>query len=276
MKKGLNQWSVPKDASVSGMIELAAATGFDGIELLYRNDKELGPHMSLDGSKDIARKAAAAGLEIIGFASGTFFNGNSLVHGTAEQKSKARAAVEHVFETARALGAGSILCVPGVVDKQNRYDHVLERVRAYLPALAPYAEKYGVDICIENVWNRFLLSPLEMAALIDEVGSARIGSYFDIGNIPPFGFPEQWIRILGPRIKRVHVKDNRPSVAGLAGMVGLGEGDVDWAEVGAALSEIGYDGYLTAEINPNRFFFRDGVAAISSYIDGIIDLVGKE
>jgi L-ribulose-5-phosphate 3-epimerase len=102
-------------------------------------------------------------------------------------------------------------------------------------------------IAIENVWNRFLLSPVEFANLIDRVGSRFVGAYFDVGNVVAFGFPEDWVATLGERIKRVHAKDYDAAKAGLAGFCPLGEGSVDWAKVTAALREVGYAGPLTFE-----------------------------
>lgn len=112
------------------------------------------------------------------------------------------------------------------------------------------AEKTGVTLCIENVWNKFLLSPLEMRNFIDSFESRRVGSYFDIGNVLLTGYPDQWINILGRRIKRVHVKDFKKSSGTAEGFVDLGEGDVDFAAVKKALKAVKYNGYVTAEMLP--------------------------
>ena len=100
------------------------------------------------------------------------------------------------------------------------------------------------------MWNGFLLSPLEMRDFLDKVGSEYVGSYFDVGNVLPFGYPEQWVRILGKRIRKVHFKDFRRSVGTLDGFVELLTGDVDYPAVTEAFREIGYDGWVTAEIIP--------------------------
>jgi L-ribulose-5-phosphate 3-epimerase len=107
-----------------------------------------------------------------------------------------------------------------------------------------------VALCIENVWNKFLLSPLEMRDFIDGFDSRMVGAYFDVGNVLLTGYPEQWIRILGERIKRVHVKDFKRSAETAEGFVDLLEGDVDFEVVNKALAEVGYDGYVTAEMLP--------------------------
>jgi L-ribulose-5-phosphate 3-epimerase len=105
---------------------------------------------------------------------------------------------------------------------------------------------------LENVWNRFLFSPLEMRAVLDAVASPRVGARLDTGNLLAFGYPEQWIRILGHHIGEVHLEEYRQSVGGVDGFVGLLEGYVDWPKVMAALGEIGYNGFLTAEVFPYR------------------------
>jgi len=101
------------------------------------------------------------------------------------------------------------------------------------------------------VWNRFLLSPIETALLIDEVGSPFFGAYFDVGNIIYIGYPEQWIEILGKRIFKIHLSDYRFNQAGLGAFVDLFAGDVDFVKVAKALKDVGYDDWLTVEMLPN-------------------------
>ena len=133
-----------------------------------------------------------------------------------------------------------------VVAYDVAYDRALEEIKK----LAPVAEEYGVHIGIENVWNKFLLSPLEMRRFVDEVGSDYVGVYFDVGNVMYAGYPEQWIRILNKRIKKVHFKDYRRNPGGLNCFVDLLSGDVDWKAVMAAFAEIGYDGWAAGEMIP--------------------------
>jgi hexulose-6-phosphate isomerase len=167
--------------------------------------------------------------------------------------------VLRAMEVAATMQVGAVLVIPGYVGlpwdpavRPVRYDWAYERTQQALTELAPQAERLGVSILLENVWNKFLLSPLEMRGLIDAVASPRVGVLLDTGNLLAFGYPEQWIRILGRRIGEVHLKDYRQSVGGVDGFVGLLEGDVDWPEVMTALGEIGYDGFLTAEVFPYR------------------------
>ncbi len=123
---------------------------------------------------------------------------------------------------------------------------------------------------IENVWNKFLLSPLEMARYIDEFDSPCVCAYYDVGNVLLFGYPEQWIRILGHRIQRVHVKDFKPAVGNYNGFVPLLAGDVNWTEVRLALQEIGYNDVLTAEIDPYASYPEQLIFDTARHIDVII------
>ena len=154
-------------------------------------------------------------------------------------------------------GLRGILVVPGAVEvffnpamEVVQYDVALQRVEEAMKELVPVAEKTKVAIGIENVWNKMFLSPLEARDFIDKFGSEYLGWFFDVGNIMLLGMPDQWIRILGKRIKKVHVKDFRRSVGNLDGFVDLLEGDVNWPEVMKALREVGYDDYLIGEMIP--------------------------
>jgi hexulose-6-phosphate isomerase len=161
---------------------------------------------------------------------------------------------------ARTLGTDAILVVPGAVivpwlpdSEIVPYDTAHERARDAIADLVSDAEKARVAIAVENVWNGMFLSPIELHDFIDSIGSEYVGAYFDVGNCIGTGCPEDWIRILGSRIKRVHMKDYRRSAAGLGGFVGLLEGDANWPKVMAALKEAGYDGSLTVETSPYAY-----------------------
>ncbi len=133
-----------------------------------------------------------------------------------------------------------------VIDYEVAYDRALQG----LTELAPFAESHGVIIGVENIWNKFLLSPLEMRGFIDAVNSPFVGVWLDVANMLMFGYPEQWIRILNARIKKVHFKDFRRGVNSLHGFVDLLAGDVDWKAVRAALEAVGYSGWCNGEMCP--------------------------
>ena len=164
---------------------------------------------------------------------------------------------QKALQVTQWLGTDAYLFVPGAVDvffmpeaEVIPYDVCYERAKEGISRLVPTAEDLGVSIAIENVWNKFLLSPLEMRDFIDHFDSENVGAYFDVGNVLLTGYPEQWIRILGSRIKRVHIKDFKNSIGTVDGFVELLEGDVDFEAIKKALAEINYDGYVTAEMIP--------------------------
>jgi len=139
------------------------------------------------------------------------------------------------------------------------YDVCYERALESYKNVAKYGEDMGVNINIENIWNRFLLSPFEMAKFIDEVGSPNVGSYFDVGNCMAFGYPEHWIKILNKRINCVHFKDYRRGVGSLHGFVDLLAGDANWPKVIDAFDQIGYDGWANAEMCPYYKYYSDQI-----------------
>jgi hexulose-6-phosphate isomerase len=130
------------------------------------------------------------------------------------------------------------------------YDTVHKRASEAVASLVPIARAARIAVGIENVWNKFLVDPFAMRAFVDQFDSEWVGAYFDVGNAMLVGYPEQWIRILGKRIKRVHLKDFRRGVGTADGFVDLLSGDVNWPAVMNALREVGYDGPLTAEMIP--------------------------
>jgi hexulose-6-phosphate isomerase len=159
---------------------------------------------------------------------------------------------------AKALGCESCLIVPGTVcadfvdpNKVVDYSTAYERSLEFFSRIKTYAENAKVEIGLENVWNKFLVSPLEMRDFIDKIGSDYVGSYLDIGNVLYNGYPEHWIKALGKRIKKVHFKDYRKVAGGLHGFVDLLAGDVNYPAVVDALKSVGYDGWVTAEMIPN-------------------------
>lgn len=257
MKKSISCWSFPEGTPLADCFRVAAAAGFDAIELaLPCGRDELTASSSAADLRRIVSTAASAGLSVSSLASGLFWD-YSLTAGDESIRERAFETAARMLELAAGLGVDTILVVPGAVDVFFKpggevvpYDLVYERAKSAVGRLVPLAEKHRVAIGLENVWNKFLLSPLEMKSFIDGFGSEFVGAYFDVGNVLPTGYPEQWIRILGRRIKKVHLKDYRLAAAGVSGFVDLLAGDVDWPAVIAALREVGYDDYLTAEMIP--------------------------
>ena len=260
MKKGINYWSFP--GGLDGKKDFAAAAreakelGYEGIEVCLFTE---GP-LSLDlGEADVAKLRKAlegAGLQAASVTSGALWE-YPLTSSDPSKRARGKHAVTKCLQVARQLGATGILVVPGAVEiffnpeaEVVPYDVAMRRVQEAMQELVPVAEKNKVAIGIENVWNKMFLSPLEARDFVDGFGSEYLGWFFDVGNIVALGVPEQWIRILGKRIKKVHVKDFRRSVGTLDGFVDLLEGDVNWPEVMKALREVEYDDFLIAEMIP--------------------------
>ena len=160
--------------------------------------------------------------------------------------------LKQALRDAKRYGASSVLFVPAVVNKQVSYADAYQRSQEEIRKAIPLAEELGVKIAIENVWNHFLLSPLEAARYVDEFNSPWVGWHFDVGNVITYGWPEQWIRILGKRIQKLHIKEFSREKASRQGLgkgfdVEFLKGDNDWPAVMKALDDIGYDGWGIAE-----------------------------
>ncbi|HMF78736.1 MAG TPA: sugar phosphate isomerase/epimerase family protein [Bryobacteraceae bacterium] len=157
------------------------------------------------------------------------------------------------IRNAHLWGADTVLLVPGVVDAHTSYRDAYTRSQAALRKLIPLAEELNVTLCLEEVWNKFLLSPLEFARYVDEFESPRVRAYFDVGNVVLYGYPQDWIRILGKRIAKLHIKDfafrrDAGTKKLVASWVALGDGDIDWNSIYDALKETGYQGTATVEL----------------------------
>jgi len=171
-----------------------------------------------------------------------------------ETRKKGVDALIVALEDAKAYGGDTVLLVPGRVTQDISYDQCWDRSVAEIKKAIPVAEKLGVKIAIENVWNGFLLSPLEAARYVDQFQSPIVGNYFDIGNIVAWGWPEQWIRILGKRIAKIHVKEYSRKLRDTKGMgagfdVKLRDGDVNWSAVMKAIDDIGYHSWMNVEMD---------------------------
>jgi len=256
MKKSLSIWCFPGGTSVADAMRSAKRAGFDGIELALGEEGELSPATSDAEAAKIRDAAADIGIGISSFASGLGWK-YALISKDAAERDKALDLTRHSLRLAGILGADCVLTVPGTVNEDLSYDEAYANCVAVYKELGPDAEAAGVYLGIENVWNKFLLSPLEMARVLDEIGMPFVCAFFDVGNVLVNSFPEQWIRILGERIRKVHIKDFKTSIGSIQGFTTLLNGDVNWPPVIAALKEVGYDGYLVAEVGPSNKTFPE-------------------
>jgi len=248
----VNAWTFAEDLPPEQQIDVAAAAGFAGLELVVSDSGPLQSHTSAERFAQLGRIAADAGIPVVGLATDLFWRFNYASRDEGDRRWAMELTVR-LLDRAAAGGAGAILVVPAVVGHpddprpQVSYADALNRTFDALLSLRHEAEMRGVVLAVENVWNRFLLSPVEFADLLDRVNSPYVGAYLDVGNVLAYGYPEDWIATLGRRIARVHVKDYDLARPGRAGFCPLGEGSVDWPAVVAALRAVRYDGPLTYE-----------------------------
>ena len=241
---------------IKSALEQASLMGFEGIELGIASQGVLTHNTTQAECEEIVREAEKHGLEISGVASGESWTTSPTANDENVRK-KIIDFTQKALQVTQWLGTDAYLFVPGAVEvfflpetEVIPYDVCYQRASEAISQLVPVAEKLGVAIAVENVWNKFLLSPLEMREFIDNFNTSQVGVYFDVGNVLLTGYPDQWIRILGSRIKRVHIKDFKRSIGTADGFVDLLDGDVDFEAVKYALSEINYNGYVTAEMIP--------------------------
>jgi L-ribulose-5-phosphate 3-epimerase len=179
---------------------------------------------------------------------------------------KSLAGMRTSLRNAKLWGSDAVLLVPAVVNPQTSYRDAWTRSQAQIRKLLPLAEELKIVIAIEEVWNKFLLSPLEMAKYIGEFQSPWIQAWFDVGNVVLYGYPQDWIRTLGKSIVKVHLKDFKRKENEYE-WVNLGDGDVDWDAVREAFREIGYSGSAICELNGgDEAYLRD----VSRRVDRLV------
>ena len=247
------RWTTPRKAVGWGMIQtgstvlekfqLAKACGFEGIEI----DAPGGPP-----ADEIMEATRATGVVIHGVVDSVHWS-KTLGDPDPQVRAAGLEGLRAAIKDCKAYGGGSVLLVPAVVNEQIAYADAYKRSQEEIRKAVPLAAELGVKISMENVWNSFLLSPIEAARYVDEFESPVVGWHFDVGNVVNYGWPEQWIRTLGHRINRLHVKEYSRKKRNDEGLwkgfnVEIGEGDCGWARVMAAIRDIGYEGWATAEV----------------------------
>jgi hexulose-6-phosphate isomerase len=238
--KAIMWGTVGVKGSVLEKMKAVKAAGFEGVEM--------NSHMNQD---EVIRARDEAGLTIPSVCGAHHWN-KPLSHPDPKVREEGLEALKQTLRDAKRYGASSVLLVPGVVNKEISYPDAYTRSQAEIRKAIPLAEELGVKIAIENVWNHFLLSPLEAARYVDEFNSSAVGWHFDVGNVINYGWPEQWVRVLGKRIQKLHIKEFSRARRDKEGLwkgfdVPLLEGDDDWPAVMKALDEVGYSGWAMTE-----------------------------
>ena len=241
LKKGFMMSTFPGGKSMSWVekFKLLKEAGFDGAE----------PPSHLD-QKEILKARDAAGIEIASVVAGP--HTRSMSAAAPSIRGQGSEGLKQALRDAKAYGASSVLCVAGHVNENATYADAWERTREEIAKCIPLAEELGVKIAVENVWNNFLLSPLEAARYVDEFKSPAVGWHFDVGNVISIGWPEHWIEILGARIQKLHIKEFSRKKMNEDGLrkgfeVDYLEGDNDWPAVMRALDQIQYQGWCIVE-----------------------------
>ena len=298
MKHGLFQGSFPPAISMDDCLAIANDLGFDGLEVTLEDPEPLLPEAVNETTQEIlaigqsvgmsemrvgalhlnrtnaeidhlAKSAAQTGIRLHSIATMLLFY-YPLSSGIPGVRDKGIDIVLKMLEAAAIFEAETILIVPGLVTPQDGYAEVYQRSQVILKELSVEARHKGIKIGIENVWNRFLLSPLEMARYIDEIGSPFIGAYVDVANVLTYGYPEDWLKILGSRVMAVHFKDFRKDIDNILGFTHLLHGDVNWMAVSDALKEINYQGFITVEVPPLKNLPLKGIRDAKSSLDQIL------
>jgi len=261
MQRGISYWSFKNGMDhthpIADALKEARQAGFEALELCIAETGVLNVKSTKKECTEIRKLIEDSGLVVDSVASGLSWT-YSPTHPDAAIRRKAVALQKAALLRCAWLGCRSLLLVPGAVripwdpgSPSVPYEQAVVNAAKCVREMLVTAEKYNVEICVENVWNGLFYSPLEFAAFIDRFQNPAIGIYFDIGNILNHQqWPPHWIELLDKRISRVHLKDFQLANGTLAGFCDLLAGDIPWAETIAALRKIGYDRTLTAEMMP--------------------------
>lgn len=282
MKFGFNFSSFPDGTSFEEMLKQVNAVGFTGFEAAIDDKGIVGLDEQGDSFKRALSIADYYNIDICSIAYRGENNG-MLTDNNPQSRIKAMDTMRYMLDAANRLGADTILVFAGIVGLDDTpkgdvvpYEVAYERALEGLMRLKDYAKDAGVIIGIENWWIKFLLSPLEVRSFIDLIDSPYVRAYMDVGNVLTTGYPEDWIRILGNRIAKVHIKDYRLNSYGMSGYVDLLAGDVDFPKVVKALRDIDYQDYCLAEMIPYKYYNEQQIintAASMKKIFGINDCI---
>jgi hexulose-6-phosphate isomerase len=248
--KGLVMGMLPEKLSYPERFKMAAEAGFEAVEAYTTTDPR--------EAEEIKKAADDAKIKILSVMNQAHWEFPLSSDDPAAIK-KSLDGMKTSLDNAKLWGAGAVLLVPAVVNAKTSYNDAWTRSQEHIRELIPLARERKVVIAVEEVWNKFLLSPREFAQYVDEFKSPWVKAYLDVGNMVLFGYPQDWIRTLGKRIVKIHLKDFKRERDGYK-WVNLGEGDIDWPEVRKALAEVGYSGTVTAELDEGDLAYLTDVS----------------
>jgi hexulose-6-phosphate isomerase len=264
IKKAVQIYMLPKELSYADRFKLAGDVGFEGVEGQTMEDPKV--------AEEIKKASEDAKVPIHSVMNMAHWD-NPLSSNDPAVVKKSLDGMRTSLHNAKLWGAETVLLVPAVVNPETSYQDAWTRSQKNIRTLIPLAEELKVIMAIEEVWNKFLLSPLEMAKYVDEFKSPWIKQYFDVGNVVLYGYPQDWIRTIGKRIAKVHLKDFKMGKGWspvTAQFVNLGDGDIDWAAVRKAFADVGYTGWATTELEGgDEAYLRDVVKRVDKLVLGL-------
>jgi hexulose-6-phosphate isomerase len=252
--RGLVIGMLPEKLSYAERFKMAAEAGFEAVEAYTTEDQRV--------AEEIKKAAEDAKIKILSVMNQAHWEFPLSSDDPAVIK-KSLDGMKTSLHNAKLWGANAVLLVPAVVNAKTRYNDAWQRSQQHIRELIPLAQELKVVIAVEEVWNKFLLSPREFAHYVDQFQSPWVKAYLDVGNMVLFGYPQDWIRTLGKRIVKVHLKDFKMGKGWspvTAQFVNLGDGDVDWPEVRKALADVGYSGTVTAELDEGDLAYLTDVS----------------
>lgn len=259
MNVGLSWIITPREWSFEETAKQSKAAGYDSVEVVIRDDWGL----SLDTSEAEAARLAGVcrdlGLELASLCPSMRGAPKDVMTNEDAVRAQSLDTIKRCLTITKAMGIDTMLLTLGGLPPELFYNEAYANALQSMQRLAPFAEDIGVNVAIEYVWNKFLLSPMEFARFCDEVASPRVGLFFDTGNMVIQAFPEHWVRICGKHLMKVHLKDFKRQGAQWPPLL---EGDVDFPAVMRELRKIGYDDALLSEVSPSIASFEDTAAAI--------------
>lgn len=238
IKKGILLGMLPKRLSYADRFKMAREVGFETAQAYTTPDQR--------EAEEIKKAADDAKIRIDSVMNTDHWK-YPLSSADSAVVEKSMAGMKTSLHNAKFWGSDAVLLVPAVVNPETSYRDAWTRSQQQIRKLIPLAQELGVVIAVEEVWNKFLLSPLEFATYVDEFNSPSVKVWFDVGNVVFYGYPQDWIRTLGKRIVKVHLKDFKRERDSYK-WVNLGDGDIDWTEVRKAFAEVGYSGSATTEL----------------------------
>jgi len=259
IRKAVLESMLPKDASLSmaDRFQIGKDVGFEGVECHTENDPKR--------ADEIKAASMKTGMKIHSVMNSDHWK-YPLSSSDPMVVEKCVKGMETSLRNAKLWGAETVLLVPAVVNPETSYKDAWTRSQQQIRKMIPLAKELKVVIAVEEVWNKFLLSPMEMATYVDDFKSPWVKVYFDVGNVVLYGYPQDWITTLGPRIAKLHLKDFKFPGRKTAEWVDLREGEINWKAIHKSLADIKYNGWATVEL-------RGGDKAYLQEVSKRVDLI---